>query len=628
MRTRTSLSRLRMRTVCKLFFLCASLIVVVTGYTHTQALAHSPGARSTASMSAEQAFSNASQRYGVPIELLKSICYMEGRLSNHGGSPSIDNGFGCMHLVRNANGDTLDLAAQTLKVSTTQLKNDLATNILGGAAILHEEALQLSPTRTLPPDLAHWYGAIAAYSNATVRSTALMYADSVYKLLNQGFRAQTDQGEMVTLAPQKIVPVTGNVSSPKAAASVPTGCTNDKNVDYPGAVDCVLNPQTFDCNITPTTACNFTGANRSTSDTLDEIVIHDVEGTAQNALNVFQNPDSQASAHYIVDSDGTVYQVVREHDIAYHGGNFWYNSHSIGIENAGFDANGYQWYNATEYLASAKLVAYLLQKYHLPLDREHVISHGTIPSPTLAASPNHVDPGPYWLWDYYFKLISQQGMPLDQSAPTGTITLHPHSDQRPLGQNGRETQANFSFFSLYRGPSTRSGLIPQQGNGNDITDVSFNVEPGVAYAYLTKKKDAAGTGDTMYQIWYGEEDRVHTSKPSYFADAQLAWLAVRHGDGIEGNDSSSNSPVLLSIVSPNGGPAQIYGQPVSKSENVIGAAPAGAAFVTYYTVMEDGTNNLWYEIEYNHRQAWVPVSETSFTAQALSPEATEDLSHP
>jgi len=60
---------------------------------------------------------------------------MEGRLSNHGGTPSIDGGYGCMHLVKNNRVDTLDSAANALNVSANQLKTSLPTNIRGGAAL-------------------------------------------------------------------------------------------------------------------------------------------------------------------------------------------------------------------------------------------------------------------------------------------------------------------------------------------------------------------------------------------------------------------------------------------------------------------------------------------------------------
>jgi hypothetical protein len=405
-------------------------------------------------------------------------------------------------------------------------------------------------------------------------------------------------------------------------ATLPAGCKDDGHVDYPGAIDCVVTPAAiYDCNVpTSPNDCNYTSSDRPESCTIqtttiqpcniDQIVIHDTEGSLASALSVFQCPGTgsltcdQASVHYIVDHDGTVYQIIREKDIAYHAGNFWYNTHSIGIEHVGVDATGYQWYNSEQYEASAKLTAYLLQKYHLPLDRSHVVSHGTVPSPTLAASPNHVDPGAYWLWDYYFHLISKQGVAYSAATPAHTITLHPITDQYPLGPDGTETQAQYNFFDLYTGPSTASGLIPG-ADTTDPTDVTYNVEVGISYYYLAKVQDPAGSGDTLYEIWYGENDQLTASTPSSFADAKLVWLAVPPGDGVEGKVSTSSTPTSVTIASG----LNIYGRPVSSSTYIIGGAPAGSIFTTGYSLIEDNSTTLWYEINYNHRQAWVPASE-------------------
>lgn len=569
--------------------------------------------------SVNSAFSQASQAFGVPASLLKALCYMEGRLSNHGGSPSIDNGFGCMHLAKNSNGDTLDQAARDLDVSAHQLQISIATNIRGGAAVLRDEARRLSPTHQMPRALADWYGAVAAYSMASTRSTALMYADALYQLLNQGYSAQAEDGETVTLAAQTVHPntATANAIGNSPNFKLPAGCKIGGAVQYPGAINCILKPvNEFDCHLTPPGApCTYQGANRPTSCRLphnaacpiDQVVIHDIEGTVQDALDVFQNPSSFVSVHYIVGTDGTVYQVLNEKNIAFQAGNFWYNQHSVGIEHAGFDATGFQWYNASEYLGSAKLVAYLLKKYNIPLDRGHVVAHGTTPSPAIQYEPNHVDPGPYWLWDYYFGLIHQQGVPYPKgNYHTGIVVLHPKTDQRPFGRNGTETPANFNFFYLYNGPSTKSGLIPREGDGTDITDVTDNVEPGMSYYYLNKVKDPAGTGDTMYEIWYGEEDMAHNPTPSLFAHAKLAWLAVPPGDAFEGQGTI----VELNSVKDGGKPA-VFGRPTTSSQYEIGSAPNGSIFVSAFTYVEDGTSNLWYEINYNHRQAWVHASEVT-----------------
>lgn len=575
-----------------------------------------------------QAFDRASAEFRVPAALLKAICYLEGRLSNNDGAPSADNGFGCMHLVKNTQSDMLDRAARELGVSVDRLKQDMPENIRGGAALLRDYALQISRTHRLPTTLGDWYGAVAAYSNSTTRSTALMYAGAVYTLLDQGFSAQADDSETITLAPQVVRPDLATAASIQGSKRLPAGCKLDQKVDFPGAVDCLLPAQTFDCNVTPTTACNFTSSARPDACTIDysasnkvvtqpckinQVVIHDIEGGAPSALNIFQNPQSRSSAHYVIDSNGTIYQVVREKDIAYHVGNFWYNQHSIGIEHTGFDATGFRWYNATEYLASAKLVAYLLQKYNMPLDRAHIVAHGTVPAPT-PGQPNHVDPGPYWLWNYYFKLIHQQGAVFPDAASTPNIfMLRPKSDRRPFGKRGKETAANFSFFYLYNGPSTASGRIPRQGRGGDVTDVTDNVESGVSYYYLAKVTDPAGSGDTMYKIWYGVEDQARASPPSLFAHARTVWLAVPRGATTIGQG------IAVTLRADNGQRAQIYGQPTTGKKNIIGDAPAGAIFVSAYSVTEDGTQTLWYEINYNHRQGWVPASEVTLPQTSDEP---------
>ena len=584
-----------------------TLIILLVGVMESSPVANAQSVSASGKISS--AVDQAASEFGVPSSLLKALCYMEGRLSNHGGSPSIDNGFGCTHLVKNKSVDTLDQAAGILHVSANQLKTDIATNIRGGAAVLRAEALQISSTHTLPTSLAGWYGAVAAYSHATTRSTALMYADALYKIINTGFSAQSDTGETVTLAPQSVAPDTATANSVKGASTLPAGCTIDKNVDYPAAVDCVLPANIFDCTLATTVypPCSYeerTDAGYPLA--MDYVVIHDTEGTLQDALNVFQNTDPKtaagASANYIVDSDGTVYQVVRNADFTYNCGNYWYNQHSIGIEHVGFDATGFQWYNAAQYLGSAKLVAYLLKQYNLPLDRNHVVAHGTVPPPLYPYGPNHVDPGPYWMWDYYFGLIHDQGIPYPQAASTkGTIELH---TKKHLDKGGVESPADFNFYYLYNGPSTTSGLIPQYSNPTDITDETNNVEADISYAYLAKVKDPAGTGDTMYEIWYGEDDQAHASTPSQFQDGKLVWLAVPPGA-----DVTEGTGTLVSINESGVSQVFVYGDPVPG--NVLGGVPNGAVFDSGYTIVQDNSTALWYEISFSHRQAWVPASEVT-----------------
>jgi N-acetyl-anhydromuramyl-L-alanine amidase AmpD len=573
----------------------------------TFSLGGAPAQAGTGSGDVTAAFADAAQAYGVPQQVLESVCYLEGRLSAHGGHASVDGGYGCMNLVKNDKADTLDQASKLTGQSVAALQHDTAANIRGGAAVLRAQALALAPK--LPASLAGWYAPIAAYSHASSRSVAGMYADAAYKLINSGFTGTADDGTQVTLAPQAVTPDAGALATvPLAPAALPSGCAQDSNVDYPSAIDCVV-PTTYDCN-TVSGACTYQDSTRPTSFAMYEVTIHDIEGTAQDALSTFQDINSGVSVHYVVDSDGTVYQALREKDIAYHAGNFYYNEHAVGIEHAGIDATGYQWYNATEYLASAKLVAYLAKKYNIPLDHAHIMAHGTTPSPTTGTSPNHVDPGKYWLWDYYFGLIHAQGVayPTGNTPAAGLFRVNPSSDQSPLGANGTETAANNSFFTLYTGPSTADAVIPG-APGADSTDETTNIETQMPYYYLASQPDAAGTGMTMYEIWYGENDRLSNSSPSYYADAKKAWVAVPAGSAV-----AVHSYVLSLKPATKNGTIGIYGRPTTSSADIIGTAPSGSEWAAPKSVIEDGTSNLWFAIDYNHREAWVPNSEVTVVA--------------
>ena len=62
------------------------------------------------------------------------------------------------------------------------------------------------------------------------------------------------------------------------------------------------------------------------------------------------------------------------------------------------------------YRSSARLVAYLVLKYGIPLDRAHVIGHN-VPDPgnpgRRGGSSNHSDPGPCWNWTKYMAFVRQ-----------------------------------------------------------------------------------------------------------------------------------------------------------------------------------------------------------------------------
>lgn len=181
-------------------------------------------------------------------------------------------------------------------------------------------------------------------------------------------------------------------------------------VDYPGA------------QWAPADSSNYTVSDREEDGLrIRWIVIHDIEGTEASCINWFQDPAAEASSHYVVGYDGTVYQMVAEKNIAWHAGNWDYNQHSIGIEHAGFADTNY--FTDAEYRASAKLVAFLMRRYNMtlvrpsgiapvnPEDGSGVIGHDQVPDPRDpqlgGGAGHHYDPGRYWNWTYYMSLVNE-----------------------------------------------------------------------------------------------------------------------------------------------------------------------------------------------------------------------------
>ncbi|QJS09855.1 N-acetylmuramoyl-L-alanine amidase [Streptomyces argyrophyllae] len=145
-------------------------------------------------------------------------------------------------------------------------------------------------------------------------------------------------------------------------------------------------------------AANYRVADRPSDYRVDRVVIHVTQGGYASAVKVFRDPGHGAAAHYIVRKDGRVTQLVRELDVAFHAGNREYNERSVGIEHEGFveDASSF---TAEMYASSARLTAAICARYGMPVDREHVIGHVEVPG------TDHTDPGRFWDWDRYMRLI-------------------------------------------------------------------------------------------------------------------------------------------------------------------------------------------------------------------------------
>ncbi|MCL2733207.1 MAG: N-acetylmuramoyl-L-alanine amidase [Actinomycetia bacterium] len=166
------------------------------------------------------------------------------------------------------------------------------------------------------------------------------------------------------------------------------GTASAATVDYPGATWAAASTS------------NYTVSSRPTAYPVNLVVIHVTQETFADTITLFQDPTHAAAAHYVVRSaDGAIDQCVREKDIAWHAGNWDYNTRSIGIEHEGWvDQPSY--FTTAMYHASAALTAEICDKYGIPKDRDHIIGHYQVPG------TDHTDPGPNWDWVRYIRLVN------------------------------------------------------------------------------------------------------------------------------------------------------------------------------------------------------------------------------
>lgn len=454
------------------------------------------------------AFSQAATQYGLPVDLLLAIGYYESHLEQQGnpavdGTDVEDGGYGVMHLVERSDNNSLAAAAALIGQSPDALKSDATLNIKGAAALMQSLISQQNTNVSADGPIENWRGVVSAYSDAIHPGVAALYVQDIYTLLKQGFRTTTSSGEVLAVAPHDI-----NMDNIPQVTTV-----QPFSDDYPPA------------HWVPAYSGNYTAANRPYDQNIDRIVIHDTESSYAAAISWFQNPSSQVSANYVIRSaDGDITQMVHNHDIAWHAGNWTYNQHAIGIEHEGH-INDPSWYTEQMYQASAALVRNLTDRYGIPRDRLHIISHKEVPN---QAPPAHTDPGPYWDFTHYMALVRGDSNAdtvvdnLDDSFhPVPTTVDQAHNWYTAAGSTyGTDAYSTYSVadqsqstnYAVWRPNIPTEGaydiyaFIPYVNNGN--TDTSHAVYTvgfsGNNTAQVVINQDAYTDGLASY----GEEDSM------------------------------------------------------------------------------------------------------------------------
>ncbi|MFE2234589.1 N-acetylmuramoyl-L-alanine amidase [Streptomyces sp. JL2001] len=618
-------------------------------------------ARPEDSGSLQQQFTAAAERQGVPRSVLLAVSYLQSRWDTHGGAPSVTGGYGPMHLTdavtalaeaphhshgeEDARGDdaraprtaagaataaattppptaeqlparlrTLERAARVSGIPAEELRTSTAANIEGGAALL--AAAQRESGRPLSADPADWYGAVARYSGADDTATASTYANDVYEVIRSGETRTTDSGQVVTLAAvPDVAPATGQLAALglRTADGGPTEC--------PRTVACEWIPAPYE-EFGDGDYGNHDKANRPVSQSIDYIVVHDTEASWDVTLKLVQDPTYVSWQYSLRSSDGHIAQHLPLKDVGWHAGNWFVNAKSVGLEHEGFLTSPDAWYTEAMYRTSARLVRYLAQRYDIPLDRQHILGHDTVPGTTTATIRGmHTDPGPYWDWAHYFRLL---GRPITPSAGprAGVVTIRPdYSANQPV-YTGCVTAGEAcaphgsNAVRLHTAPSADAPLVKDVGlypGGQDSTtgvnDTGARASTGQQFAVAERRGDWTA-------IWYL---------------GQIAWF---HNPAAR--PTAVNARAL--VLTPKEGAASVpvYGRAYPEASAYPAGVPvqavsplpyrllAGQRYVVgdrtpgeyYFAPVFDTTGHTvvrgqeeYYEIQFGHRVAFVKAAD-------------------
>lgn len=151
------------------------------------------------------------------------------------------------------------------------------------------------------------------------------------------------------------------------------------------------------------------------SEKVSTIVIHITDGQEklENSVEHLCKPDNQVSAHFVIGRDGTIAQLVKIDDTAWHAKGA--NGYSVGIEHCARSpkelSNTDKGLPVTneQYLASANLVRWLCKYFDLEINRTTIQGHCELRDGNGNILSTHRDcPNRIWDWDYYMSLINGQ----------------------------------------------------------------------------------------------------------------------------------------------------------------------------------------------------------------------------
>ena len=338
---------------------------------------------SLAALPAADLFELAAADHEVPRDLLVALAWHESFFA-----PGEDDhaehrpAHGWMGLTP----ERIALAGDLTGYPAARIESDRAANIFAGAAVLSD--LRDSHDSFADPNTptAAWWDVVVQWSGFEQDWMNHDFAREVFRTLQEGMGSPTVNGDDLFIEPREIAGLEDvHFISPPSGDSGDFAAANG----YPGAA-----------RYLPAHSSNQSYRSGGTG-AINRVVLHTTEGSYNGAISWFQNPSSNVSAHYVVrKSDGEITQMVSDERKAWHACSN--NNDTIGIEHEGASSNPATWTSAI-FDSSARLTAWLVNQYDIPIDRNHIVGHGEIQPASCAFRS---DPGPHFDWDAYLQKVA------------------------------------------------------------------------------------------------------------------------------------------------------------------------------------------------------------------------------
>jgi N-acetyl-anhydromuramyl-L-alanine amidase AmpD len=228
-----------------------------------------------------------------------------------------------------------------------------------------------------------------------------------------------------------------------------------------------------------TPSCNYSSRNGIA---VSAVTVHTIQGSYAGAISWAQNCSANVSYHYVIRrSDGQITQMLCEIHRGWHVGSE--NGYTIGIEHEGWVSNSDN-YTEAMYQASAHLVRDISNSgYGFTAQRTSYFPWAATTHYNNTSTPgscvrikghqhfpnqSHTDPGQYWDWDYFFKLLNPNTPVTQLTAATGDF----YDTGGPIGVYGNDER-------------TITRIQPGGGGGTvSVTFTQFDVENNWDYLYI------------------------------------------------------------------------------------------------------------------------------------------------